>query len=105
MAFDQEIIALFSTSVTKTAILNRPSAFTHLIFQSISLKLTLMHSNKSCVGVFSIKTTSAVLVSANYTDSTILLSRELKAAGVCFHLQPIHHFCQVHFSKFYSVPF
>lgn len=47
-----------------------------LVRQSLSLTFPFMHNNNSCEGAVRIKTTSAALVSANYTDSTILLSGE-----------------------------
>lgn len=46
------------------------------VCQSLCLTLPLMHNNNSSEGAVRIKTTSAALVSANYTDSTIILSGE-----------------------------
>lgn len=43
---------------------------------SLILTLPLMHNNNSSEGPVRIKTTSAALVSANYTDSGIVLSGE-----------------------------
>lgn len=65
--------------IVHLCLLNQHCSMLNLLLtvgQSFCLTLPLMHNNNSCEGAVRIKTTSVALVSANYTDSTIILSGE-----------------------------